>query len=446
MTEHDDAWLAAHLRRRTSEPPSASMMTSAIMRRLDDEPQVAPWRSRLGAWRAPAFSAAALVVAVIAVAYLAGFTTLPSDPAAPTAPSPTGVASEPPGLEGDVTILTLADLERVLGSGRWLGHVVIADVHIRTDVTFDCDGECPVGHVDSSDPMIPVYGTLDRGERAPVALRVTGQWRVDLVGNVLPPEGGRPTWTVPELTSWLATRRPFSPQTYAVEGWLTEGLPLPCPAPLEPTAPPDFDYGCGIATWLGPEAVTSPRADAPDGAIRLQNHAYDTHASQGSGVYLIEPVSADPCSGCPDGTAFHLVARVDPIDPAIFGAVPSVRTGAVAIRTIFDDPAWHADPMPVEDVVLCRGASECGSATLLYRGVDAPPSDVDFSKETMLRIVNGVPLSVTWNGSVLEITIARHTTGFWEGAIGIDLGDIPNYELSVVYVICARADGPCERT
>ena len=353
-----------------------------------------------------------------------------------------------PRTVGEVQVLSLDELQRLVDSEGAGGRVVVANVHVRTDVIFDCFGECPFGYIDGSDPMIWVYGFTPWAADKPLALRIRAAHGVDLVGNVVLPGDGGSTWTVPGFVDSLPPPGSES-GLFAIDGWLSRGVTAPpCPAPTEPTPPPGYDYGCGPVAWLGPTDAGPVNEQAPIDALRAQNGAYQAFAQRPGGspsraVYLVEPLIRNAlypvgsCYSCPSEPLLHIVARVDPVEipPAPPSSEGPPLTGAISIRTILDDPTWSGVPVLPDAVILCRGSSECGSAPLLYPGIPTPAEDVDFSSESMLRIVNGTPILVSWDSEVLTIRVAPRDAGFWEGAIGIDLGDVPIYGLKVEYLV-----------
>jgi hypothetical protein len=403
-------------------------------------------------------------------------------PGSSSSPSPS-LAS--PLSEGTIVqILSVEELERLVDADLLEpGRVVIADVEIAALMPA-----CSLGT-----PCKTVYVIRSEGRKALASLAIAngleyirtsdgavaseatvvlrmggiesarGMNVVDILGRPVFASHVGQTWTVDGLLGSEGLEDFES--LYPVEGWLSGWMTSPsCPPSMDPdgTIRDQGPYGCGSAAWLSPDRTrpVSWSSGPPAGSIRVQNGAFLTYATAPAdgtareprplqrAVYLIrmDVLDGRPCFFCAGVTVAQIVARLDPLpipDSRASNQPPSPAVGAVSIRTIFEDPTWAGDPVSTEDVVLCRGASDCGSTASFYPGISIPIEDVDFSAETMLRVVRGTPTSVSWDGTVLEIKVTGHDTGFWEGAIGIDLGDVPEYTLRVTYVVCLRVDGHC---
>lgn len=343
MTRLDDAALAAHLGRRAQRPGAMgererdARLWSIVLARLDAEVQTPGWRLARPRW-----ARLATVAGLAALLAGAGLVTLPIGDQAPSA--------TPDRLR--IQVLNADELGSLVDEASWhhyAGRAVIVSAELNWTANLCLPSpDCILGFFASS----PAPTFLRAGESSgdpvnlspPLAVRVRGLHEVDLIGPArLPADSGAP-WTLPALIAEQVryqTDRAAGLTVYPVDSWLSHGFPSPsCPAPIDESGNivEPGPFGCGDAAWLAPDATqptrvtrsetsTSYAVSPPEGALRVQNGAYQQFApdlgltdadglpTPQRAIYLTRRAAsaADPCFLCEGTPRAEVVARLDPV-------------------------------------------------------------------------------------------------------------------------------------
>jgi hypothetical protein len=348
----DDLALARHLQRRAqvgafeTERERAGRLWAAAFAVVENE------KARRSRW--PAFNTwqpgLAAVLVIMALVLASGI--IPPGTSSGTH-DPGGGSAGASAAVPSVELLDASELAALTAPDAWsanTGRVVLVEADLTFVYGAMCkpDTDCLVGYFQASEPIAlrvnrSLVSKVD--PTRPLAVVVTGEHQVDLVGALLM-AGARITWTASELREALAAQRAPDPAVlYAVDGWLGHAGPIPCPAPIDANGNIGTwgPYGCGDVAWLAID--DTPRAHPPLDGLRVQNGAYQAFApllgpsAAQSGVYLVRApiVEPDDCFGCEGSVPAEIVARLAPI------AGPATEPDASPVPT----PQINARQVPV---------------------------------------------------------------------------------------------------
>ncbi len=345
---------------------------------------------------AAAVGTAVMVLAVVALIALR----LPFS-SAPSAAATAGASG--PVRATEVKVLTAAELRTAIAAQRAGGLApqdVVADVAIDTGrqtapLSRECvpPGQClvigtlvgfddPDGTVTvrQEDRVLPP-ATDPADLQAPVALRLSGQGPIELLGHVQFAAGGSPTWSVAETLA--ATSTAPDGEVVGVDGWLEGATGFSCgPAPEPgPAIPAPFD--CGVRDYLTPGPVTlvtgsgnsegygSYSMSPPSDGVAVQRGAYgeyapnpvfnDWNGESRRAIYLLRMV-VDDAVNCPDCRGWLVVGRLDaaPMESASATNSPVVRSAAeLALLLGSDRASWIGRALLVDGKVVPGTAQNC---------------------------------------------------------------------------------------
>jgi len=393
MNPLDDEMLLRHLERRSKTGVVEStaerdqrLWASALERLREERPQHSIW-SAFRPWQ-PGLVAAGVVVAMALATGVLHPGTSTDSPTPHTSPTPLATGSGIQLLDADgLAALTAPDAWST-NSGRTV--MVQADLAFVYGQMCTPDTDCLVGYFQGTEQVAlrvnrSLVSKVD--PTRPMAVAVTGEQQVDLIGSVRLPESDL-AWTANGLQdAWAAIGGPSvdPAELYAVDAWLDRSGPLPCPAPpadkngnLESSGP----YHCGDAAWLAPDDTpvwktsTDPSGQKtyevgpPEHGIRVQNGSYTDFAPllgavdrEGRdlpqrGLFLVRgaDVDRDSCFGCEDLGVAEIVARIDPVDlsppfPLICPNIPSCPL-VVPEPTIETGTGFMLSPAELEGIAF----------------------------------------------------------------------------------------------
>jgi hypothetical protein len=296
--------------------------------------------------------------------------------------SPVASAGPSSNPQGGGFILTAQELASAVAARTSIGAVVIADAQLSPDLRFDrcrATPRCYPRVISYTTPPLPVdmggYAASDVPEGASVAAFRIQDGYVTYLGQTS--VNGDEPWTVPEIPAIPGG----SGLLIAVDGWLVQEAPHPCPSVL--TALPG--YPCGNETWITSESALPDSATA---SLRVQGGAYDAYAPDPQfrggvyeprqGLYLVRSVDCRLTSIC-SAPLWKVIGRVttSATSPPLPSATPVSLVADWIFGYTYERPVSWSRSFPKDRAQWTGPAAYLSTAPLLSECAVVPePSPV----------------------------------------------------------------------